>query len=327
MSEYKELNIFEKMSRITLECPPIGKSLEVEKGNGKTYRAVSETAVLEAVRSLEAKYGVYSYPVDRRRTTSTLTREFAEWGSEQRRKVNYMVDSVTTTYRFVNMDNPLEFIDMISFGTGMDTGDKGVGKAITYSDKYALIKAYKLITSDASDPDAYASPDGVSFCADVFTPGYQLPPAMPEVPAQAIPAAELTQEKESADTEKPVEEVEGAKEPEKAAESKPEKERKEKLPAPSPAPAEEPKRGRKRVEKKVEEVPKADVMTENEAKNVIIPFGSMAGKSLGELLAVNPETIRWFASSQSFNASKSNAEHPEVRIAARILSQEAAERK
>ena len=39
----------------------------------------------------------------------------------------------------------------------LDSGDKGDGKAMTYGDKYALMKAYKISTGD--DPDAQASVD------------------------------------------------------------------------------------------------------------------------------------------------------------------------
>ena len=65
------------------------------------------------------------------------------------------VSRIKTTYRFVNMDKPDEFIDMVTFAEGIDSGDKGSGKAMTYGDKYALMKAYKISTGD--DPDQNAS--------------------------------------------------------------------------------------------------------------------------------------------------------------------------
>ena len=58
---------------------------------------------------------------------------------------------------FVNVDNPEEFIETTVFSEGIDTQDKGSGKAMTYGDKYALMKMYKISTGD--DPDAVASPD------------------------------------------------------------------------------------------------------------------------------------------------------------------------
>jgi ERF superfamily. len=59
------------------------------------------------------------------------------------------------TYRFVNIDKPEEYIDIKTYGDGLDTGDKAPGKAMTYGDKYALMKGYKISTGD--DPDKEAS--------------------------------------------------------------------------------------------------------------------------------------------------------------------------
>ena len=60
-----------------------------------------------------------------------------------------------TVYRFVNTEKPDEFVDVTTYGDGIDNGDKAPGKAMTYSDKYALLKAYKIITGD--DPDQQGS--------------------------------------------------------------------------------------------------------------------------------------------------------------------------
>lgn len=62
---------------------------------------------------------------------------------------------IETVYRFVNVDKPEEYIDMVSYGDGVDSQDKAPGKAMTYADKYALLKAYKIQTGD--DPDANGS--------------------------------------------------------------------------------------------------------------------------------------------------------------------------
>ena len=43
----------------------------------------------------------------------------------------------------------------MSIADGLDPADKGSGKAMTYADKYALMKAYKIMTGD--DPDQYHS--------------------------------------------------------------------------------------------------------------------------------------------------------------------------
>lgn len=62
---------------------------------------------------------------------------------------------IQTVYRFINIDKPEEFIDVTTYGDGVDAMDKAPGKAMTYADKYALMKAYKISTGD--DPDKEAS--------------------------------------------------------------------------------------------------------------------------------------------------------------------------
>ena len=64
---------------------------------------------------------------------------------------------VKTTYAFVNMDNKDEVVLTTVYGDGIDTGDKAPGKAMTYADKYALMKIYKISTGD--DPDKDPSPE------------------------------------------------------------------------------------------------------------------------------------------------------------------------
>ena len=144
-------NIFQRMSAITSEITTVAKNLNVDTGK-LSYKAVGEADVLAAVKPIEAKHGVYSYPVSREIVESGEMVSTTKYGE---RKQLYM--RVATVYRFVNVDKPEEFIDITTYGDGVDTQDKAPGKAMTYSDKYALLKAYKIQTGD--DPDQNASED------------------------------------------------------------------------------------------------------------------------------------------------------------------------
>lgn len=135
-------NIFQKMLAITSDLSIVAKNLEVGFGANK-YKATGEADVLAAIKPLEEKYGIYSYPVKRE------ILETAELETKSGTKNLFL--RIATTYRFVNTENPSEFIEITSYGDGVDSQDKSVGKAMTYSDKYALMKAYKIITGD--DPD------------------------------------------------------------------------------------------------------------------------------------------------------------------------------
>ena len=149
-------NIYKKMSAITTELTAVAKNLNV--GIGKAaYKAVGEADVLAAVKPLEEKHGVYSYPYSRKIVEADLVTTTSEYQGKVTEKTNRYL-RIETVYRFVNIDNPEEYIDITTYGDGIDPQDKAVGKAMTYSDKYALLKAYKIITGE--DPDQFKSEEG-----------------------------------------------------------------------------------------------------------------------------------------------------------------------
>lgn len=150
--DIKELNLFEKMSAITNELGVVAKNLSVDMGNNKSYKAVQEFDVLMAIKPVEEKYRVYSYPKERKVIDSGILEKETKYGIQKN-----MYLRIETTYEFVNIDKPEEKITMTSYADGIDTGDKATGKAMTYSDKYSLLKAYKIATGD--DPDKDASPE------------------------------------------------------------------------------------------------------------------------------------------------------------------------
>ena len=143
------MNIFEKMLAISNEVGTVAKNLSVGWGNMQ-YKAVGEADVLAAIKPIEAKHGIYSYPVERRIVDSGELTNIVK--GEEKRQLFLRVETV---YRFVNIENPDEHIDIVSYGDGVDSQDKAPGKAMTYADKYALLKAYKIQTGD--DPDQEAS--------------------------------------------------------------------------------------------------------------------------------------------------------------------------
>lgn len=157
-----ELNIYQRLLKITEELKTVEKNLNVQVSSKNSYKAVSERDVLDAVKPLEAKYGVYSYAYDRKIIENgelTSTKKDFQTGEVREQKQLYM--RLEVTYRFVNVDNPQEYIEIKTYGDGIDTGDKATGKAMTYADKYALLKAYKISTGE--DPDQEASDELKSY--------------------------------------------------------------------------------------------------------------------------------------------------------------------
>lgn len=156
MNEENKLNIYQRMLKATAEIDRVAKNLKVDISSKQSYKAVAEADVLEAVKPIEDKYGIYSYPYARKVIKDEVITSRSTFDNKTTEK-NTLFMRIETVYRFVNVDNPQEYIDITTYGDGVDTQDKAPGKAMTYADKYALLKAYKIQTGD--DHDAEASKD------------------------------------------------------------------------------------------------------------------------------------------------------------------------
>jgi hypothetical protein len=57
-------------------------------------------------------------------------------------------------FTWVNAEKPSEMISCSWIGCGLDDGEKGIGKAVTYAEKYFLLKFFNIAT-DKDDPDSF----------------------------------------------------------------------------------------------------------------------------------------------------------------------------
>ena len=152
MSDYKDLNLYQKIQMVSDEIKNIEKKTEVKVTQTSSYKAVADIDVLLAVKKAETKYGLLSIPVKQELVKSEQVLKQDRNGYTS---VTF-ADIVKMTVRIVNVDNPKDDpIEIESFGRGLDSGDKGFGKASTYARKYALLNAYKIATGE--DPDEQAS--------------------------------------------------------------------------------------------------------------------------------------------------------------------------
>lgn len=159
----KKLNIFQKMLNATNEIQTVAKNLNVQVNAKNSYKAVGERDILDAVKPIEFKNGIYSYPYSREIIKDELLETESQYGVRKQ-----MLMRIKVVYRFVNVDDPRDFIEIKSYADGIDSGDKASGKAMTYADKYALMKAYKISTGE--DPDQTASEE----LKEVKASGYQI---------------------------------------------------------------------------------------------------------------------------------------------------------
>ena len=74
------------------------------------------------------------------------------------------------------------------------------------------------------------------------------------------------------------------------------------------------------------EAPAEERMTVVDAKAVVIPNGDHKGKTMGEVLAIDPKTVYWYATDERYGKGIGNKRHPEIRMAAQLLQNEAENR-
>jgi hypothetical protein len=135
VNEPVKLNLYQKISAVMQDVDYLQKDDKIEFKSTK-YKAISEEKVTSAVRASLIKHGLVILPV------------------EQNHSREGSLSTVDTKYKIVDIDTgQCEII--VSSGTGADTQDKGVGKAMTYSYKYLLLRTFAIPTGE--DPDKVSS--------------------------------------------------------------------------------------------------------------------------------------------------------------------------
>lgn len=144
------MNVFQKIAEVMKDISYLQKDDNVKTGYNNSYKAITEEKVTSAVRASLISHGLVIIPVRQDRTTSSET--VIDKNGNQ--KNNHLVE-VDTQYRIQNIDDAEDYIIAVSSGSGVDTQDKGVGKAMTYSYKYLLLRTFAIPTGE--DPDKVSS--------------------------------------------------------------------------------------------------------------------------------------------------------------------------
>ena len=138
--------VYEKIQQVMGSVNYLNKDGFVETGKGKGYKALTDEKVLGAVRPALVSAGLVILPVkmEQQRTDEQVK---AYDGST---KTNRITD-VSVTYRIINVEDPKDYVEVVSAGTGVDTQDKGIGKAMTYAKKYAILNSFLIPSGEDTD--------------------------------------------------------------------------------------------------------------------------------------------------------------------------------
>ncbi|WP_353990060.1 ERF family protein [Pediococcus argentinicus] len=133
--------LFKKLQNIHSKVPYI------QKANKSTqYSYAGSSDVLGQIHNLMDEENIILVPEITNHNVDT---------SANRKGTNVYFTDIEMTMTWINTDNPEERLSSKWYAQGIDTaGEKGVGKALTYGEKYFLLKFFNIATDDM-DPDSF----------------------------------------------------------------------------------------------------------------------------------------------------------------------------
>jgi hypothetical protein len=148
MSEEK-LNLYQKLALIQSEVKGLGKDKD-----GHGYKYVTGAKVLEHIKPIMIAQGIIlkqeivSIENVRQDYLTSLTKDNGVWGGKPKTEI---LSKVMMRFTWIDCESGEK--DENSFGAnGQNDWDKGVGSALTYAERYFLLK-YFHINTDEDDID------------------------------------------------------------------------------------------------------------------------------------------------------------------------------
>lgn len=154
-----EMNIYQKLVEVKKSVAYLQK-----KEDGDKYKYVSSSQVLAALRETLNEMNMLLVPKIVNKNVRESTVEYKQ-GDKPKRTTTYFTE-LDIEYTWVNADKPEETIVCPWYGQGVDiAGEKGVGKALTYAEKYFMLKFFNIPT-DKDDPDRFQQKQDENVDAD-----------------------------------------------------------------------------------------------------------------------------------------------------------------
>jgi len=143
------MNIYQKLVEVRKSVPYLQKEAE-----GQQYSYVGSSQVLGAVRAKMDELGLLLTVKVLGHNVKGDTVENTDKYGKLKKTTTYFTE-LDLLFTWVNAEKPEEIIELPFYGQGVDiAGEKGVGKALTYAEKYFLLKQFNIAT-DKDDPDSF----------------------------------------------------------------------------------------------------------------------------------------------------------------------------
>lgn len=151
-------NLAKAIVSVMTEVKGIEKSMTVGNGPG-SYQGVPDAEVKKIIGESMAKNGLTILPIsiDPKTEVTRWSEESTYNGKTTAKQKQSVFTQVVTKYLLLHESG--ESLELAGYGQGVDSQDKGAGKATTYALKYALLYAFLVPTGKIDDTDAIHSDD------------------------------------------------------------------------------------------------------------------------------------------------------------------------
>ena len=134
----------------------IDKTMTIGSGNSQ-YKGVPDQEVKKVIGASMEKNGLCLLPISVTPTTKVERWEEMDNYSKVMKTKQSVFTEVQTKYLLLHDSG--ESIELAGYGHGVDSQDKGAGKATTYALKYTLLYAFLVPTGKIDDADVIHSND------------------------------------------------------------------------------------------------------------------------------------------------------------------------
>jgi hypothetical protein len=148
------MNLYEKLLMIAKYAGVMKKNK-----SGFNYKYTTEDEILAKVTVGMQKHGVVLIPSINQGSLKITPYTYQKWDKKAEKEVtvNELIVSADMTFTWVNAENPEEKIEVSwAMAAQKDDVSQALGGALTYSNRYFMLKALQIATVD-DDPDNYRS--------------------------------------------------------------------------------------------------------------------------------------------------------------------------
>jgi hypothetical protein len=171
------LNIYQKLIEVRKVVPYIQKA-----DIGAQYAYTGSSRVLAAVKDKMDELGLLLVPSVTGHNLLESAIEFRDANGNATKRTTTYFTELEMTMTWINAEKPDERIVSGWYGQGVDiAGEKGVGKALTYAEKYFILKFFNIPT-DKDDPDSFQARTEPKDPTEPAPPVADVPPIPPVKP-------------------------------------------------------------------------------------------------------------------------------------------------